>query len=147
MENTAYTNAESPDHKATTPLRHAMPRYKDNSTLEPYFRTVHADVYSPPKRKRAQERVLRVRTFSNEGKLGVNELLQNPCIGGHSTPLLSEKEQQLVPQDLHERANKCSIVQAGPGCETLMKQSSSFDARPFGCVQANGTWMTEGNLF
>jgi len=139
MENTAYTNAESPDHKATTPLRHAMPRYKDNSTLEPYFRTVHADVYSPPKRKRAQERVLRVRTFSNEGKLGVNELLQNPCIGGHSTPLLSEKEQQLVPQDLHERANKCSIVQAGPGCETLMKQSSSFDAQASGGVQANGT--------
>jgi hypothetical protein len=116
-----------------------MPRYKDNSTLEPYFRTVHADVYSPQKRKRVQERVIRAQPFSNEGKLGVNELLQNPCIGGHSTPLLSEKEQQLAQQDLHERANKCSIVQAGPGCETLMKQSSSFDAQASGGVQANGT--------
>jgi hypothetical protein len=137
MKNTAYTNAESPDHKATTPLRQAMPRYKDNSTLEPYFRTVHADVCSPPKRKRAQDKLLRVRTFSNEGKLGVNELLQNPCIGGRSTPLLSEKEQQLVPQDLHERANKCSIVQAGSGCEALMKPSS-FVAHASGCVPANG---------
>lgn len=138
MENTTCTNAKSPDHKATTSLRQAMPQHKDNSTLEPWFRTTHSDVYSPPKRKRAQERVLRVRTFSNEGKLGVTELLQNPGIGSLSTPLPSEKGQQLVPQDLHERANKCSIVQAGSGCEALMKQSSLFDAHASESLEVNG---------
>jgi len=87
-----------------------MPRYKDNSTLELYFRAVHADVHSPPKRKRIQGRVLRVRTFSNTGKLGIDKWLQNPCIGGHPTPFLTEKEQQLAQQVLHERTNKCFTV-------------------------------------
>jgi hypothetical protein len=42
--------------------------------------------------------------------------MKNPCIGGCLTPLLNENEKQLIPQDFHEQANKCSIVQA------LMKQ-------------------------
>jgi hypothetical protein len=73
-----------------------MPRYKDISTLEPYFRTVHADAHFPPKRKQVQGRVARILTSSNDDKLRVNEWLQNPCIRGHSTTLFSEKEQQLA---------------------------------------------------
>lgn len=97
------------------------------------------EVCSPPKRKRAQETV-RIRTFSNDaGKLGTSELEQPTGSSSFLTSThLADIEHQILPQDSHERANKCSIVQTGSGCEALMKQPSFFDSAITEFLNGNG---------
>ena len=70
------------------------------------------------KAKQAQEKVW-VRTFSNDAsKLGTSDLEQPTSSSSFlNVTHLANGEHQIIPQDSHERANKCSTVQTGSGCE------------------------------